>query len=63
MAALLKDKAAWRQGQQAGIRRVENLYTQEMMFGAYRDLYRSLVEDTDAASPQESNNRRREGRH
>ena len=33
------------------------------MFGAYRDLYQSLVEDTDAASPQESNNRRREGRH
>ena len=63
VAALLKDKDAWHQAQQAGIRRVENLYTQEMMFGAYRDLYQSLVEDTAAASPQESNNRRREGRH
>ncbi|WP_156496677.1 GT4 family glycosyltransferase PelF, partial [Alcanivorax sp. HI0083] len=63
VASLLKDRDAWHQAQQAGIRRVENLYTQDMMFGAYRDLYQSLVRDTDAASPQENNNRRREGRH
>ena len=59
VAQLLKDKAAWFQAQQAGIRRVENLYTQEMMFGAYRDLYRSLLDDSGIAASASNT----EGRH
>ena len=59
VAQLLKDKDAWFQAQQAGIRRVENLYTQEMMFGAYRDLYRSLLDDSGIAASASNT----EGRH
>ena len=42
--ALLTDPKAWRRAQQAGIERVEKYYTQEMMFGRYRDLYEWAVE-------------------
>jgi glycosyltransferase involved in cell wall biosynthesis len=40
---LLGDPAAWRAAQAAGLRRVEKYYTQERMFGAYRDLYRKAL--------------------
>jgi glycosyltransferase involved in cell wall biosynthesis len=36
---LLGDPGAWRAAQKAGIARVEKYYTQERMFGSYRDLY------------------------
>ncbi|MEZ5728654.1 MAG: GT4 family glycosyltransferase PelF [Burkholderiaceae bacterium] len=36
---LLADPERWRAAQQAGIQRVEQFYTQEMMFGRYRELY------------------------
>jgi glycosyltransferase involved in cell wall biosynthesis len=48
---LLGDPDAWRAAQQAGIRRVESLYTQEMMFGRYRDLYRWALRDPQGAAP------------
>jgi len=31
---------------------VEALYTQEMMFGAYRELYQSLMGDADSSAAQ-----------
>ncbi len=40
---LLTDKPAWVAAQQSGIRRVEALYTQELMFSRYRKLYRRLM--------------------
>lgn len=46
---LLTDNGAWRQAQLAGIQRVEKLYTQELMFGAYRKLYQGLMEKNDSA--------------
>ena len=50
------DPQRWHAAQAAGIARVERYYTQDMMFGAYRELYqRSLAQggqDTDAASGQ-----------
>ncbi len=52
VARLLSDEQAWYQAQQAGIRRVEALYTQEMMFGAYRELYQSLIARSESAQPQ-----------
>jgi glycosyltransferase involved in cell wall biosynthesis len=36
---LLPDPDVWREAQTAGIRRVERYYTQEIMFGRYRELY------------------------
>ncbi|MBE0622484.1 MAG: GT4 family glycosyltransferase PelF [Burkholderiales bacterium] len=36
---LLADQAAWNAAAQAGIRRVEAYYSQERMFGAYREIY------------------------
>ena len=53
---LLTDPQRWHAAQAAGIARVERYYTQDMMFGAYRELYqRSLAQggpDSDAASGQ-----------
>jgi glycosyltransferase involved in cell wall biosynthesis len=53
---LLTDPQRWHAAQAAGIARVERYYTQDMMFGAYRELYqRSLAHGnahTDAASGQ-----------
>ena len=46
-ADLLADADRWRAAQQAGIRRVERYYTQEMMFDAYRELYRGLLASGD----------------
>lgn len=40
---LLTDRPAWDAAQQAGIRRVEALYTQELMFASYRNLYEGLM--------------------
>lgn len=40
---LLGSPDAWHAAQQAGIRRVERYYTQEMMVGSYRDLYTRLM--------------------
>lgn len=45
VADLLGDPVRWHEAQRAGIRRVERYYTQEIMFGAYRDLYRELLAD------------------
>ncbi|EKF75603.1 hypothetical protein A11A3_01992 [Alcanivorax hongdengensis A-11-3] len=42
---LLSDGDWWQRAQQAGIRRVESYYTQEMMFDAYRRLYRTLMQE------------------
>ncbi len=47
VAGLLTDKQAWHDAQQAGIRRVEALYTQEQMLGAYRELYDGLLAESD----------------
>lgn len=44
VATLLCDSQAWHDAQQAGIRRVETLYTQQQMFGSYRELYQGLLE-------------------
>ncbi|MEE3388950.1 MULTISPECIES: GT4 family glycosyltransferase PelF [unclassified Alcanivorax] len=43
VAHLLKNPDTWHQAQQAGIRRVENLYTQQQMFASYRALYQGLL--------------------
>ena len=45
VAHLLSDTQAWHEAQQAGIRRVETLYTQQQMFGSYRELYQGLLEE------------------
>ena len=39
---LLRDESRWHEAQAAGIARVERYYTQEMMVGAYRELYDRL---------------------
>ncbi|MGM3273914.1 GT4 family glycosyltransferase PelF [Ralstonia sp. 24A2] len=39
---LLGDESRWHEAQAAGIARVERYYTQEMMVGAYRELYDRL---------------------
>ncbi|HBC19712.1 MAG TPA: glycosyl transferase family 1, partial [Alcanivorax sp.] len=44
VANLLSNPQAWHEAQQAGIRRVETLYTQQQMFGSYRELYQGLLE-------------------
>lgn len=40
---LLSDETRWYEAQAAGIKRVSQYYTQEMMFGAYSDLYQELL--------------------
>jgi len=40
---LLADPARWRAAQQAGVARVERLYTEELMLQRYRDLYRASI--------------------
>jgi glycosyltransferase involved in cell wall biosynthesis len=40
---LLSDPARWRAAQAAGIARVERFYTQDLMFGQYRRLYRGAL--------------------
>jgi polysaccharide biosynthesis protein PelF len=50
---LLGDPAAWRDAQRAGIARVESLYTQDIMFARYRELYRWAQQDPRGAPPGE----------
>jgi glycosyltransferase involved in cell wall biosynthesis len=38
-AIALLDPARWRAAQQAGTRRVERYYTDDLMFGRYREVY------------------------
>ena len=45
---LLTDSAAWHAAQKAGIERVERFYTQDLMFGQYRELYVKAVNAPDA---------------
>ena len=40
---LLIDPDAWEQASQAGIKRVETLYTQQQMFSRYRELYQGAL--------------------
>ena len=40
---LLSDPDRWHAAQAAGIARVERFYTQELMFGQYRTLYRNAL--------------------
>ncbi|WP_424192370.1 GT4 family glycosyltransferase PelF [Ampullimonas aquatilis] len=47
---LLGDRARWTQAQAAGIARVEKYYTQDMMFGKYRDLYQKAMAPTNTLS-------------
>ena len=42
--ALLSDPERWQAAQQAGIQRVENYYTQELMFNQYRSVYQDMLE-------------------
>ena len=42
--ALLSDPERWQAAQQAGIQRVENYYTQELMFHQYRSVYQDMLE-------------------
>lgn len=48
--ALLGDGVRWHAAQAAGIARVEQYYTQDLMFGQYRSLYQTLL----ARSPDSS---------
>jgi glycosyltransferase involved in cell wall biosynthesis len=41
--SLLRSPERWRAAQQAGIRRVERYYTDEMMFARYRDVYETAL--------------------
>ncbi len=52
---LFKDESVWRRAQEAGLKRVETYYTQEMMFDSYRHLYQTALAASD-------HNRRGEGR-
>ncbi len=45
---LLTDRAAWHAAQAAGIKRVERYYTQDLMFGQYRELYTKALNAPDA---------------
>ena len=49
---LLSDPVAWRAAQQAGIERVERFYTQEMMFGHYREIYDTALAQGRNLPPQ-----------
>ncbi len=51
---LLSDNGRWTSAQQAGIARVERYYTQDMMFGYYRELYNTALEQGRAAAPKAS---------
>jgi len=55
---LLADPENWRRAQAAGIRRVERYYTQEMMFGRYRELYEWATQTGRAVTPREQRARR-----
>lgn len=46
---LLANPERWHAAQAAGIARVERYYTQEMMFGAYRDLYQEALHEQPVA--------------
>ena len=48
---LLNDQVRWNAAQAAGIARVERYYTQEMMFGDYRTLYRDSLARTTVGTP------------
>lgn len=41
--ALLRDNTRWHAASQAGIARVERYYTDELMFGHYREIYQSAL--------------------
>jgi glycosyltransferase involved in cell wall biosynthesis len=45
---LLSDPARWTAAQAAGVERVSRYYTQDLMFGHYRDLYRGALGEADA---------------
>jgi len=45
IVALLGNRERWLAAQASGIRRVETLYTEEMLYAAYRDIYQELVSD------------------
>ncbi len=47
---LLTNEQVWSAAQQAGIQRVETLYTQELMFKAYGSLYHDLMQAGDSAT-------------
>ncbi|MET3433818.1 glycosyltransferase involved in cell wall biosynthesis [Herbaspirillum seropedicae] len=47
---LLTDPQRWYAAQAAGIARVERYYTQQMMFGAYRELYDNALAEQGAAA-------------
>ncbi len=49
---LLSDPQRYREAQQAGISRVEKYYTQDMMFGKYRELYEWAVVNSDQVDAQ-----------
>ena len=56
---LLADPAAWRAAQQAGIHRVERYYTQDIMFGRYREIYERAIADGSVATAPARPTRRR----
>jgi glycosyltransferase involved in cell wall biosynthesis len=47
---LLSDPVRWKAAQAAGIARVERFYTQELMFGQYRALYRGALGEAAGAA-------------
>jgi glycosyltransferase involved in cell wall biosynthesis len=49
-AIALLEPGRWRAAQQAGIRRVERYYTDDLMFGRYREVYRQALETAPPAS-------------
>lgn len=48
--ALLRDPARWREAQQAGIRRVEKYYTDDLMFARYRQVYETALRHTETST-------------
>lgn len=48
---LLGNEDAWRAAQAAGMARVERYYTQDRMFGRYREVYRDALQTADAVPP------------
>ena len=52
--ALLADHERWHAAQQAGIRRVERYYTEDLMFNQYRQLYDEALQAPDAARGQDA---------
>ncbi|MDX8407588.1 MAG: GT4 family glycosyltransferase PelF, partial [Mariprofundaceae bacterium] len=53
--SLLSDPEHWRRAQPAGIDRVEGLYTEAMLFDAYRNLYRDMMDDSNDGESQAVN--------